>query len=187
MALDSSNVRVAVTGAVSKAPLGTAAPITAAAAAAEFVDLGFISEDGVSYTAAGAGDSTPIKAWQNGQTVRTIRSATEENPAWTFAFLETKLETIETYFGVTVTQTATEGSYLIDTAVVRGHDAYLIDVVDGVELIRVYIPFGIVTEVGDIVYANAEAIGYEVTIEGERDSVLGYNAKTFATALSTAA
>lgn len=187
MALDSSKVRVAVTGAISKGLLSATAPTTAAAAATGFTDLGYVGEDGVTYSAAGEGDSTPIKAWQNGAVVRTIRSATEENPSWNFVLLETKIETIETYFGVTVTSTSTEGSYVIDTNTVRTHSSYVIDVIDGSELIRVYIPRGIVTEVGDIVYANGEAIGYEITLEGERDSVKGFNAKTFATALKTVA
>jgi len=185
MALDATKVRVAVTGVVSKGLTSATAPTSEAVALTGFTDLGFVGEDGVSYTAAGEGDTTPIKAWQNGQTVRTIRSATEENPSWTFTLLETKLETVETYFGATVTQTASNGTYNIDTTTVRGYDSYVIDVVDSAELIRVYIPKGIVTEVGDLVYANGEPIGYEVTIEGERNSTLGYNAKTWATALKT--
>lgn len=183
--LDSSKVRVAVTGAISKGLLSATAPTSASAPATGFTDLGYIGEDGVTYAAAGEGDSTPIVAWQGGATVRTIRSPSDENPSWNFVMLETKLETIETYFGVTVTQSASEGTYTIDTSAVRAYASYVLDVVDGAELIRVYIPRGIVTEVGDITYANGEAVGYEVTIEAERSGSLGYNAKTFATALKT--
>jgi hypothetical protein len=186
MALVTENVRVAVTGVVSKGVLATAAPTSAASAlAVGFKDLGLIGEDGVSYTAAGAGDSTPIKAWQNGMTVRTIRSLTEDLPRWTFTLLETKLEVIEAYFGATVTQAVADGTWNIDTSVARVADSWVIDVVDAAELIRTYVPRGVVIEVGDLVYANAEPIGYEVTIEGERNSTLGYNAKSWATALKT--
>lgn len=183
MALDSTNVRVAVTGAVSVAPLGTTAPTGTASAIASHDDLGYIGEDGVTETQPGAGDVNRIKAWQNGATVRTIRTATEDLPTWSFLLLETKLEVIELYYKTTVTQTVTEGSYEIDTTSQdAGHD-FVIDVVDGAELERVHIPRGFVSEVGDKVYANGEPIGYEVTIEGERDSTLGYNAKVWATAL----
>lgn len=186
MSLDSSNVRVAVTGAVSVAPIGTTAPTGTGSAITAHTDLGYIGEDGVTESQPGAGDVNRIKAWQNGATVRTIRTPSDENPTWNFVLLETKKEVIELYYKTTVTQTATEGSFEIDTtATDDGHD-FIIDVVDGAELERVHIPRGFVSEVGDKVYANGEPIGYEVTIEGERDSTLGYNAKVWATALKSA-
>jgi hypothetical protein len=186
MSLDSSNVRVAVTGVVSAGPLGTAAPTGTSGAITPRVDLGYIGEDGVTETQPGAGDVNRIKAWQNGATVRTIRTPSEDLPTWTFVMLETKKETIELYYRTEVTATATEGSYAIDAnASDSGHD-FVIDVVDGAELERVHIPRGFVSEVGDKVYANGEPIGYEVTIEGERDDTLGYNAKVWATALKAA-
>jgi hypothetical protein len=185
MALDSNNVRVAVTGAVSVGPIGTTAPTGTASAITPRTDLGYIGEDGVTETQPGAGDVNRIKAWQNGATVRTIRTATEDLPTWSFVLLETKLEVIELYYKTEVTQTATEGSYSIDAdAQDPGHD-FVIDVVDGAELERVHVPRGFVSEVGDKVYANGEAIGYEVTIEGEKDSTLGYNAKVWATSLKS--
>lgn len=185
MALDSSKVRVAVTGAVSVGPLGTTAPTGTASALGSRVDLGYIGEDGVTETQPGSGDVNRIKAWQNGATVRTIRTPSEDLPTWSFVMLETKKQNIELYYKTTVTQTATEGSYPIDAnAQDVGHD-FIIDVVDGAELERVHIPRGFVSEVGDKVYANGEAIGYEVTIEGERNDTLGYNAKVWATALKS--
>ena len=166
MTLDASKVRVAITGAISVGPIGTTAPTGTASAITPRVDLGYVGEDGVTESQPGAGDSNPIKAWQ-------------------FVLLETKKQVIELYYKTTVTQTVTEGSYEIDsTATDAGHD-FVIDVVDGAELERVHIPRGFVSEVGDKVYANGEAIGYEVTIEGEADSTLGYNAKVWATALKS--
>lgn len=185
MALDAQNVRVAVTGALSVAPIGTTAPTGTASALATHVDLGYIGEDGVTETQPGAGDVNRIKAWQDGATVRTIRTASEDLPTWSFTLLETKLEVIELYYKTSVTQTATEGSYSIDAdAQDEGHD-FVLDVVDGAELERVHIPRGFVSQVGDKVYANGSPIGYEVTIEGEKDSTLGYNAKVWATSLKS--
>lgn len=186
MATDASNVAVAVTGAIHKGPTSATAPTGTAGAPTGFDDLGFIGEDGVEIELPDAGDSTPIKAWQNGTTVRVIRTASEDNPTWTFVMLETKIETIETYFGVEVTSTATEGSFEF-TNTVRPHDSYIIDAIDGAELLRDYIPYGIVASVGSHVLSNGEATGYEVTVEGERDPVKGFNFKRWSTALKTVA
>lgn len=185
MALDATKVRVGITGVISSAPTATTAPTSSSSVLTSYTDLGYVGEDGVTETQPGSGDSQGIKAWQNGATVRTVRSLTEDLPQWSFVLLETKLEVIELYYGSTVTAAVADGSFLIDTTTVRGYNSFVIDVVDGAELIRTYIPRGIVSEVGDKVYKNAEAIGYEVTIQAERDAVKGYNAKCWATALKT--
>ena len=182
MSLDSNNVRVAVTGAVSVGDLGATAPTgTASDITATHDDLGLVGEDGV--TESRGRTSNSIKAWQNGATVRTV--VTEGELTYQFVMLETKKETVETYYGTTVTQSATEGEFVIVPTSTGGRKSYVIDVIDGAELERVYIPEGEVTAVGDKVYANGSPIGYEVTIEGERDSTLGYNAKVWATALKS--
>ena len=186
MAADASKVRVAVTGAVYKGPTSMTEPTGTGGTPTGATDLGYISEDGVEIELPGAGDSTPIKAWQNGTTVRTIRTPSEDNPTWHFTMLETTLETVETYFGVTVTQTATEGSFEF-TVSDRGHDSYVVDAIDGAELMRDYIPYGVVTDVGTHTLSNGDPSGYEVTIEGELDPVKGYNFKRWATALKSIA
>lgn len=185
MALDTDAVGVAITGAVSKGATSATAPTGTAGAITGFIDLGLIGPDGVTETMPGSGDAVVIKAWQNGMQVRTVRSTSEENPTYKFVMLETKKEVIETKYGVTLTQTATEGSFVIDTTAVRPHDSYVIDVIDGAELERTYIPDGEVIEVGDKVYANGEPIGYEVTIEAHRDSTLAGNAKVWSTRLKS--
>jgi hypothetical protein len=181
---DATNVRVAVSGAVFRGV--TAEPVGTSGAPTGGVDLGFISEDGVEIGLPDAGDSTPIKAWQDGTTVRVVRTASEDSPSWHFTMLETTIDSIETYFGVTVTSTASEGSFEYEVTN-RDHDGYVIDAIDGAELMRDYVPYGIVTSVGSHTLANGDATGYEVTIEGERDPDLGYNFKRWATALKTPA
>lgn len=185
MALDASKVRVAITGAVSKGLTSAAAPTGTASTLTGFVDGGYIGEDGVTLTLPDGGDRTTLRAWQNGAPVRVLRTPSEDNPTLGFVFLETNLTTIETYFGVTITQTATEGSFEFDVQDVRGHNSYVLDVVDGAELIRNYAPNAIVTSVGDLVYNGTEPIGYEITLECERDNTKGYNFKQWSTALKT--
>lgn len=181
---DAANVRVAVTGGVFKNP--TAAPTGTSGAPTGADDLGFISADGVEINIPGSGDSTPIKAWQNGTTVRTVRTTSDDLPSWHFTMIETNIATVETYFGITVTDATTEGSFEF-TVADRPADSYVVDVVDGAELIRDYIPQGVVSEVGAHTLASGEAIGYEVTVEGQYDATAGYNFKRWATALKTPA
>lgn len=185
MVQDASKTRVAVTGAVFKGPTTATAPTGTTGAPAGMTDLGFINEDGVEIELPDAGDSTPMKAWQNGTTVRVIRTPSDDNPTWHFTMMETKIETVETYFGVTVTSTNAEGSFEFKNEL-RPHNSYVVDAIDGAELLRDYVPYGVVTEVGGHVLANSDAIQYEVTVEGERDPDLGYNFKRWATALKTA-
>jgi hypothetical protein len=185
MALVEANVRVGVTGAVYSGPVGTTAPTTTATAVSPRIDLGYVSEDGVTRTLPDAGDATVIKAWQNGATVRVIRTASEDNPTFSFTLLETKLETVQFALGVTVTQTVTEGSYVIDTTAAKVYKDLILDVIDGSSIERTHLPKAMVTEVGDLVYKNDEPYGYQVTVTAERDSTLGYNAKVFATALKS--
>jgi hypothetical protein len=181
MTTDSSKVRVAVTGAVSVGATTAAAPTGTASALTGFTDLGLISDAGV---AEARGRSTnSIKAWQNGAEVRKV--VTDGELTYHFVMLETKKETVELYYGTTVTQTVTEGNFTIIPTNTGGRQSFVIDVVDGSELERVYIPQGEVTEVGDKVYANGEPIGYEVTITAYLDGTLGANAEVWATALKS--
>ena len=184
---DATNVRVAVTGAVLKGLTSATAPTGTAGAPVGFNDLGFISEDGVEIELPDAGDSTPIKAWQNATTVRIIRTPSDDNPTWKFTLLETSIAVVETYFGVTVTSVVAEGSFEFKSSTLRPFDSYIVDVIDGAELIRDYVPRGIVTSVGSHKLSNGDPIGYEVTVEGELDPALDYNFTRWATALKTPA
>lgn len=186
MASDASKVRVGVSGAIYKGALGATAPTGTSGTPAGFTDMGYVSEDGVEVTIPGSGDSTPIKAWQEGTTVRTVRSPSEDNPSWHFTLLETSIDVVELYFGVEVTSSASEGNFKYAVAD-RDPQAFVIDVVDGAELIRDYLPRGVVTEVGAQTFSNGEPIGYEVTIEADYDAGLAANFQRWATALKTPA
>jgi hypothetical protein len=128
MALDADNVVVAITGAVYAAPLGTTAPTDYATALnAAFKDLGYLGEDGVSITPNEA--SKKLKAWQNGQTVKTIRKGEDITVA--FELIELRSEDAQKAYwgegatvasgGLTVTVTDLSGSTPI-MLVVEAHD-----------------------------------------------------------------
>lgn len=184
MAVVASNALVAITGAVSKGLLSATAPTSQSTAITGFTDLGGITEDGVTLSLPDNGDATPIKVWQNGATVRTVRASSEDLPQISFTMVETKKETGETYFGQTITTAVTEGS-LSFTVANRSADSYILDVVDGAELMRLYVPRGVVSSVGEITFLNTEAIAYEVTLDLELDSVKGFNFKLWHTKWKT--
>lgn len=183
MATNSANVRVAVTGEVlvglttATAPTGTGGTITG------FSGLGYVSEDGVTETRDRSTDT--IKAWQNADTVRTV--VTDSTLTYTFTLIETNKATVELFYGTTVTAAASDGNFVIVPSNTGGRKSFIIDVVDGTELIRTYIPKGEVTEVGDKVYASGEPIGYEITITAYNDTTISGAAKVWATALKTGA
>lgn len=185
MTADASKVRVGLTGAISKGALGTTAPTDATTAiAVGFVDTGAISEDGVTLTLPDSGDKTTIKMWQGGAQVRTLRTVSEDLPQLSFTMLETNKGTVETYFDTTVTQTASHGTfdYTVKTPTAF---AYVLDILDGAVSHRFHIPRAVKASVGDLVYKNDEPIGYEVTLDMEKDSTAGYNFRSWMTDLKT--
>lgn len=186
MATDVSKVRVGITGAVSKAPYGTAAPTDATTAInVAFVDSGAISEDGVTIALPDSGDRTTLKMWQGGAQVRTLRTLGDDLATISFTFLETNKTSVETYFGVAVTQTSAHGTFDY-TPALPSPFTYVLDVLDGSNSHRYFIPRGVRAEVGDLVYRNDEPVGYEVTIELEKDPTTGYALRGWMTDLKTA-
>lgn len=118
--LTSSNVVAAVSGEIALAPLGTALPVgTAATADAAFVGLGYFSDDGVREVFETSESSE--YAWQNRQEV--LRSVDKASVSYEETLIETKKVTVEAYYGTSVTQTATEGTYTINPGGTSGRKA----------------------------------------------------------------
>lgn len=160
MVLNSANARVAITGAISVAPTGTAAPTDASTALpAAWKDLGYVTEDGVTETRDRSTDT--IRAWQNADLLREVVS--EADLTFQFTLAETKAETVALYYGSTVD--AATGAIVIVPSATGGRQSFVIDVVDGTQLIRAYIPEGEITEVGDQVLSHGEVVGYDVTVK----------------------
>lgn len=185
MATDDSKVGVSITGAIYKGASGATAPTSQSSATTGYTELGWIGEDGITEKPASVGDAKTIIGWQNGAVVRTVRGASTDNPTYKFKMLETNKTAIETAYGITVTQTVTEGSYEIDTTDARPVNRYILDSVDGSDLERVFIPKGVVISLSEVKRANGEVTGFEVEIEAQRDSTLGYNAKVWNTRLKS--
>lgn len=180
MALDSSNVDVALTGAVYYAPTGSTAPTNATAALdAAFLDVGYCSDDGVTETLDRS--TSNIVAWQNADVVRTV--VTESSISVQFTMIETNPNSVRLFYGVAV---AADGSVTIVPSTTGGRHAVVVDYVDGDKMVRLYMPQAEVTELDDVsLNSSGDPVGYTVTITGYPDTTLGGSAKKWFSALDT--
>lgn len=168
---DAKNVTVSkpkIGGAVYRAPLGTALPTDATAELnAAFVALGYISEDGL--TNANSPSSDKIKAW-GGDTVHTYQ--TEKDDTFQFKLIEAlNEEVIKAVYGDSnVTGSIKEGLTLKANSSAAEDCSWVVEMVLNNVLKRVVVPCAKITELGDIVYADEEALGYDVTLTATADA-----------------
>lgn len=172
MALTSSNVRVGVSGAVYVGSTSATAPADQTTAlAADFHDLGYVSEEGVSIQPSQI-NTNSIKAWQNSAEVR--KSVTEVTNTVKFTMIETNAATLSLFLGEVIAVGAK--SYQFGGGTLPPRQSFVIDVVDGGKDTRYYIPEGEVSERGEIVFKNGEPIGYQVTISAYPSSKINNRA-----------
>jgi len=167
MAQNAQAVRVGVTGAIYTAPLNTTVPTDVSSALnAAFREVGYATEDGV--TLGVETESTDIKAWQNGLTVRRVQTSKDFTLA--FSMMETNAASLEVFFNnYTHGPGGASGSVTLNgDQPYRG--AWVVDVVDDTDLIRIVIPDGQVTETGEVSIVNGDAMTFPVTITGYPDS-----------------
>jgi hypothetical protein len=159
VAADIDNVRVGVTGAFYTAPVGTAFPSAFAAPGGSWVELGWIGEDGV--TESYSDDVTELRAWQNATVLRTLITGTTNTVATTL--VETNETVLEVFHKTTVTSSG------VVPIVGGGTDprAFVLDVIDGDEQIRLLIARGEVTTRGDLTYSSGALVGYPITVSME--------------------
>lgn len=167
------------TGGVLIAPLGTALPTTAVATPnVAFVAAGYIGEDGLTETVDRSTDK--IRAW-GGDTVKVTQS--EFSVSYQFTFLESvKADVLAAVYGdANVTTTpATASVGTLNTVKIKSdplpHKAFLFEVKDGDARIRIAVPDGQITELGEVTYSDSEVIGYQVTVEAFFNSAADANA-----------
>lgn len=159
------------TGGILAAPAGTTGPVDPTTALdAAFVALGLVGEDGVTQTTER--NIERIRAW-GGDVVRTV--TTEHGVTFTFQFLETDSTVMAEVYGadnVDLTA-ATTSSGSITAVTLKASTlpikAYVFEMKDGDGRIRISLPAGQITEVGDVTYVHSDAVRYEVTIEALPD------------------
>lgn len=181
MALNSANVNVAVTGAVSYAPVGSTAPVDAdTPLAAPYVDIGYISSDGV--VEARERSTSNIVAWQNADVVRSV--VTEASITVAFTGIETNKATLELFYGSELN--AVDGSITIVPGAAGTRRSVVVDYIDGDDYVRMWIPQAELQEVGELTLTSGgDPVGYNMTLRGYPDTTLGGTAKKWHSALVT--
>lgn len=162
-------------GAIFNAELGSALPTDATTSLdAAFVCLGYVSEDGL--TNENSPESDTIKAW-GGDTVLTLQ--TEKEDTFTFTLLEVMDVNVlgAVYGSDNVSGTLSTGITVRANSTEIPASAWVIDMIFTDSAVkRVVIPNAKITEIGEIVYKDDEAVGYEVTLTAmPGDSNFGYD------------
>lgn len=137
MALDGTQVRVAGAGRVYVAPTSAAAPVDSSTAlAAEYTDLGYVTEDGVSFTFGR--ETEDLNSWQADKVrVLTLRAPKSVE----FALMQSNADTITTALGGgSVTEDAGEFTILPPADDVNEERALVIEFSDGGVAYRYYFP-----------------------------------------------
>ncbi|WP_328439380.1 hypothetical protein OHA71_23870 [Streptomyces sp. NBC_00444] len=163
MANNSDNVRAALNGSIYMAPKGSTAPTDLDTAwAAAWVDLGFMSDDGVSMEYST--DVEDINAWQSVSPVRRILTSVDMTLG--FTAIELKARTITAYFpGSTITNVAGAIQRLdIPAAPGPQEFAFGLEWIDGTIKNRLVIPRGEITDRGAISLGRSSAVGLEMTV-----------------------
>lgn len=157
-------------GGVSVAPKGSTAPTDASTdLAAAFKSLGYVSEDGLTNT--NSPSSSDVKAW-GGDVVMSL--LTEKPDKFKFKLIENINEDVlKTIYGADNVDSTTSSGVTKITA--KSEDlplkAYVFDMVLNDSTIkRIYVPQAKITSIGDIVYKDDEAIGYDVEITAYPDA-----------------
>jgi hypothetical protein len=163
-------------GGVWRGPLGSTLPTNASTALnASIKATGYISEDGLTETVGRTTEN--VKAW-GGDIVKVLQ--TEYSVTYQFTFLESiKTEVLEAVYGAdNVTKVAaTVSTGTLHTVVLNSdqmpHEVFVFEVRDGDARLRIVVPDGQITEVGDVTYNDGSVIGYPVTVTAFKDSTLG--------------
>lgn len=159
----------AVGGAIFRAALPATLPTDATSTLdAGFKPLGYVNEDGL--TNSNSITSEDIKAW-GGDTVLSLQ--TEKTDTFQFVLLEVlNTDVLKAVHGsANVTGALGTGITVEVNSSEQEEAAWVVDMVmrEGA-LKRIVIPDAKITEIGDVVYSDSEAVGYEVTLTAYPDA-----------------
>lgn len=164
-----SNAKPKIGGAIYSAPLGTVLPTNAITnLEAAFKSLGYISEDGLSNANSPSSDN--IKAW-GGDVVVTVQ--TEKEDSFTYTLIEaTSIDVLKEVYGSTNVKGTLETGIEIkaNSKELEEHVIVIDMILKAGVLKRIVIPCAKVSEVGEINYADEDAIGYETTVQAINDT-----------------
>jgi len=168
---DSKNVSVGkpmADGAVFVAPVGTTLPTDASTALpADFENVGYISEDGITNTIET--DSEDIKAW-GGDVVLTPQTSYKET--FTYTMIEINATALKHAYGSANVTIADSGAISVKHNGTEKDEAIVVieKLLSNNRVSRTVIPRGKVAEVGDVEYKDDTAIGRELTLNALVDT-----------------
>lgn len=157
-----------VAGAIFMAPIGTTLPTDSTTSLnSAFVELGYASEDGV--TNSESRESETIKAW-GGDTV--LKPFTGKEDTFSFTLIEAlNVNALKLVYGDSnVTGDLANGITIKSASEDLESHSFVIEMVLNGAIKRIVIPSAKVTEVGEITYADGEAIGYDTTLTAVPDA-----------------
>lgn len=167
MPVDSTEVTVGASGRVLVAPVGTALPTSMAALNVAFKDIGYVSEDGITFT--DGKEIEDVLAWQSFYPLRKIIAS--KSTVVEFVMRQWNEDTVKLAFGGgTISRTAGVTTYTPPGPEELDSRAMIIEWTDGAETFRLVFPNGLVTgEVSSNVVRTAAAdlpLSFEVTPTG---------------------
>lgn len=157
-----------VAGAVFSAAVGSTLPTDASTSlGSDFVDLGYLSEDGLTNKFSPTKEN--IKEW-GGSIVATLQ--TEREDTFSFTLIESSnADVLKRVFG---SANVTENSGAITVKATSADTESFAWVFDMIlrnnRVKRIVVPSASITEVGDVSYVAADLISYNVTITAEVDA-----------------
>ena len=158
-----SAAKPAVGGAVSVAATTATLPTSTGGTLTGFTSLGYISEDGMKHS--NSPESAEVKAW-GGDVVMT--PLTGKKDTFQFTLIEAlNLEVLKVVYGSSnVTGSSLGSGYTVNAKAeeMEAH-AWVIDMIlrDNTAK-RIVIPNGVISEIGEVTYADGSAIGYDITV-----------------------
>jgi len=163
MAKDRNNIRIYgdLSDAVFVAPKGTTGPTTLTAPGAGFVEIGWISEDGVEVDRTE--NVAEFRGWQGGTLLR--KKSTSVEDAFKFVALEETALTVGLYHkGAAPVVTTGVAKVTVTNQSVSDERAWVVDFYDGAVQKRLVVPSGEVTGRAAVPHKNTDMTMYEFTV-----------------------
>lgn len=130
-------------------------------AEAGFVNVGFISEDGVTETSER--DTDKIKAW-GGDTIRVVQN--EHTQTFSMTLSEAaNVDVLRLVYGEENVEKAGDKITIKQNAKILPHLTWVMEVLDGENKVRKVIADAQITETSDITWVHSDVVKFEITIE----------------------
>lgn len=169
MAIDLDYVLAMGDGIASVAPTGTTQPTDMAALTTPWVDLGALSTDG--FTQSIKQTRTDFKRWGSIAKIKSI--VTDKAFTFTATFLESNPDVLGLYYGVTA-PVPDVTSHIIsltpNSSSTQDHRSFVLDIMEGTNHVRWYLPDAEVTDTTDVPYKTDGMTQYGVTITAYPDA-----------------